>query len=106
MPVASWHVIAISATYGLVIAGFNTVSSFRVNKDFSLKLVSVVPSGGFGPDTIAERNGIVYVANVDSDGVYTGPPDQVSDIDAFKLNRETGHLREIPGSKRQLVGPL
>lgn len=85
-------------------AGSNTVSSFRVNKDFSLTLVSVVPSGGFGPDTIVERDGIVYVANVDSDGVYTGPPDQVGDIDAFELNRRTGHLQEIPGSKRQLVG--
>jgi 6-phosphogluconolactonase (cycloisomerase 2 family) len=85
-------------------AGSNTVSSFRVNKDFSLTLVSVVPSGGFGPDTIVERDGVVYVANVDSDGVYTGPPDQVGDIDAFELNRGTGHLREIPGSKRQLLG--
>jgi 6-phosphogluconolactonase (cycloisomerase 2 family) len=85
-------------------AGSNTVSSFRVNKDFSLTLVSVVPSGGFGPDTIVERDGVVYVANVDSDGVYTGPPDQVGNIDAFELNRGTGHLQEIPGSKRQLVG--
>ncbi len=85
-------------------AGSNTVSSFRVNKDFSLTLVSAVPSGGFGPDTVAERDGVVYVANVDSDGVYTGPQDQVGDIDAFELNRETGHLQEIPGSKRQLVG--
>jgi 6-phosphogluconolactonase (cycloisomerase 2 family) len=85
-------------------AGSNTVSSFTVNKDFSLTLVSVVPSGGFGPDTIAERDGVVYVANVSSDGVYTGPEDQVGDIDAFELNRETGHLQEIPGSKRQLVG--
>jgi 6-phosphogluconolactonase (cycloisomerase 2 family) len=85
-------------------AGSNTVSSFRVNKDFSLTLVSVVPSGGFGPDTIVERDGVVYVANVDSDGVYTGPPDQVGDIDAFELNLGTGHLQEIPGSKRQLVG--
>lgn len=85
-------------------AGSNTVSSFRVNKDFSLTLISVVPSGGFGPDTIAERDGVVYVANVDSDGVYTGPEDQVGDIDAFELNRGTGQLQEIPGSKRQLVG--
>jgi 6-phosphogluconolactonase (cycloisomerase 2 family) len=85
-------------------AGSNTVSSFRVNKDFSLTLVSVVPSGGFGPDTIAQRDGVVYVANVDSDGVYTGPENQVGDIDAFELNRETGHLQEIPSSKRQLVG--
>jgi 6-phosphogluconolactonase (cycloisomerase 2 family) len=85
-------------------AGSNTVSSFRVNKDFSLTLVSVVPSGGFGPDTIVERDGVVYVANVSSDGVYTGEADQVGDIDAFELNRGTGHLQEIPGSKRQLLG--
>jgi 6-phosphogluconolactonase (cycloisomerase 2 family) len=85
-------------------AGSNTVSSFRVNKDFSLTLVSVVPSGGFGPDTIVERDGVVYVANVSSNGVYTGPPDQVGDIDAFTLNLGTGQMQEIPGSKRQLVG--
>jgi 6-phosphogluconolactonase (cycloisomerase 2 family) len=85
-------------------AGSNTVSSFRINKDFSLTLVNQIPSGGFGPDTIAEHDGVVYVANVDSDGVYTGPTDQVGDIDAFQLNRETGHLQEIPGSKRQLLG--
>jgi 6-phosphogluconolactonase (cycloisomerase 2 family) len=85
-------------------AGSNTVSSFRVNNDFSLTLVSVVPSGGFGPDTIAERDGVVYVANVDSDGVYTGPQDQVGNIVAFALNRRTGHLQEIPRSTRQLVG--
>jgi 6-phosphogluconolactonase len=85
-------------------AGSNTVSSFSVNKDFSLTLVSVVPSGGFGPDTIAERDGIVYVANVDSDGVFTGPQDQVGNIVSFTLNRGTGRLQEIPDSKRQLVG--
>jgi len=64
----------------------------------------VVPSGGFGPDTIAERDGVVYVANVDSDGVFTGAANQVGAIDAFELNRGTGHLQEIPGSKRQLLG--
>ena len=85
-------------------AGSNTVSSFRVNKDFSLTRVSVVPSDGFGPDTIAVRNGVVYVANVDNDGVFTGPDDQVGNLVAFTLNRGTGHLQEIPGSKRQLLG--
>lgn len=85
-------------------AGSNTISSFRVNKDFSLTLINVIPSGGFGPDTIAERDGVVYVANVDSDGVYTGPQDQVGNIVAFSLNRDTGRLQEIPGSVRQLVG--
>ena len=86
-------------------AGSNTISAFQVNKDFSLTL-NVVPSGGFGPDTIAERDGVVYVANVDSDGVYTGPQDQVGNIVAFSLNRDTGRLQEIPRSKRQLVGRL
>lgn len=85
-------------------AGSNTISSFRVNKDFSLTLIGVVPSDGFGPDTIAVRDGVVYVANVDNDGVFTGPEDQVGNLVAFTLNRETGHLQEIPGSKRQLVG--
>jgi 6-phosphogluconolactonase (cycloisomerase 2 family) len=85
-------------------AGSNSVSSFRVNKDFSLTLVDVVPSDGFGPDTIAVRDGVVYVANVDNDGVFTGPEDQVGNLVAFALNRGTGHLQEIPRSKRQLVG--
>ena len=85
-------------------AGSNTISSSRVNKDFSLTLVSVVPTDGFGPDTIAERDGVVYVANVDSDGVYTGPQDQVGNLVAFTLNGDTGRLQEIPGSKRRLVG--
>jgi 6-phosphogluconolactonase (cycloisomerase 2 family) len=85
-------------------AGSNTVSSFRVNKDFSLTRISVVPSDGFAPDTIAERDGVVYVANVDNDGVFTGSPDQVGNLVAFRLNSGTGNLQEIPGSKRQLVG--
>jgi 6-phosphogluconolactonase (cycloisomerase 2 family) len=85
-------------------AGSNTISSFRVNSDFTLTLVGAVPSGGFGPDTLAERDGVVYAANVESNGVPTGPQNEVGDIDAFALNRKTGELREIPGSKRQLVG--
>lgn len=85
-------------------AGSNSVSSFRVNQDFSLTLISTIPSDGFGPDTLTERDGVIYVANVDNDGVFTGPQDQVGNIVAFTLNRETGRLQEIPGSKRQLVG--
>jgi 6-phosphogluconolactonase (cycloisomerase 2 family) len=69
-----------------------------------LTLISVVPSGGFGPDSIVERAGIVYVANVDSDGLYSGPDDQVGNLVAFALNRGTGVLTAIPGSTRQLVG--
>jgi 6-phosphogluconolactonase len=105
-PLISAHsVLSVDNRFVLQVnAGSNTISSFRVNKDFSLTLINVVPSGGFGPDTIAERDGVVYVANVDSDGVYTGAQDQVGNIVAFSLNRDTGRLQEIPGSKRQLVG--
>lgn len=85
-------------------AGSNTISAFRVNKDFSLTLASEVPTDGFGPDTIAERDGVVYVANVDSDVVCTGPQDEVGNLVAFTLNPGTGQLREIPSSKRQLLG--
>jgi 6-phosphogluconolactonase (cycloisomerase 2 family) len=85
-------------------AGSNTVSSFRVNPDYSLTLVSVVPSGGFGPDSIAEQDGIVYVTNVDRDGVFTGPADQVGNVVGFRLDRATGALTAIPGSARDLLG--
>jgi 6-phosphogluconolactonase (cycloisomerase 2 family) len=105
-PLISAHsVLNVDSRFVLQVnAGSNTVSSFRINKDFSLTLINAVPSGGFGPDTVAECDGVVYVANVDSDGVYTGPQDQIGNIDAFALNPGTGRLQEIPGSKRQLVG--
>ena len=85
-------------------AGSNTVSSFRINKDFSLTRISVVPSDGFAPDTIVESDGVVYVANVDNDGVFTGSPDQIGNLVAFTLDSATGTLLEIPNSKRQLLG--
>jgi 6-phosphogluconolactonase (cycloisomerase 2 family) len=105
-PLVSAHsVLNIDNQYVLQVnAGSNTISSFRVNKNLSLTLVDSIPSDGFGPDTMLERDGIVYVANVDSDGKYTGPADQVGNIVAFAMNRQTGHLKEVPRSKRQLVG--
>jgi 6-phosphogluconolactonase (cycloisomerase 2 family) len=105
-PLISAHsVLNVDNRYVLQVnPGSNSVSSFRVNKDLSLSLVNVVPSDGFGPDTITERDGVIYVANVDADGVYTGPQDQVGDLVAFTLNSETGRLTEILNSKRQLVG--
>jgi 6-phosphogluconolactonase (cycloisomerase 2 family) len=85
-------------------AGSNTVSSFRVNPDYSLTLVSVVPSGGIGPDSIAQQDGIVYVTNVERDGVLPGPADQVGNVVDFRLDRVTGALTAIPGSARDLLG--
>jgi hypothetical protein len=43
-------------------AGSATVTSFRVHDD-RLQRRSIVSSGGQFPDTVAARNGLVYVAN-------------------------------------------
>jgi len=103
--IAADSVLNVDNRYVLQVnAGSNTISSFRVNRDYSLTLVSVVPSGGFGPDSIAERDGIVYVTNVDRDGVFTGPADQVGNIVGFRLDRRTGVLTAIPESTWNLLG--
>ncbi len=55
-------------------AGSDTISSFRINDDFSLELVSVVDSGGVGPNSVAVQNGYVFVTNIDRDGLALGEP--------------------------------
>jgi 6-phosphogluconolactonase (cycloisomerase 2 family) len=71
-------------------AGSNQISVLRIRHDGSLRLVrdGVVSSGGIQPVSVAELNGLVYVANAGAGGSnYTG----------FTLGRG-GHLRAIPGS--------
>jgi 6-phosphogluconolactonase (cycloisomerase 2 family) len=103
--VAADSVLNVDNRYILQVnAGSNSISSYRVNDDYSLTLVSVVPSGGFGPNTIAERDEIVYVGNASRNGVFTGPADEVGNVTAFRLDKRTGVLSEIPGSTRNLVG--
>lgn len=82
-------------------AGSNTVSSFRVNSDFSLTLVAQKPTQGIGPNSVAYYNGVIYVSNIDADGVFNGEPDQEGSIIGFYVNRR-GNLAEIPGSLRSL----
>lgn len=53
-------------------AGSNTISSFAINADFSLTLISEVDSGGVGPNSLAIDNGLVYVTNIDRDGIALG----------------------------------
>ena len=55
-------------------AGSDTISSFAINDDFSLTLVSEVASGGVGPNSIAVDNGLVFVTNIDRDGLALGDP--------------------------------
>ena len=83
-------------------AGSNTVSSFRINRDASLSLVSTASTGGVGPNSIAHSGGLVYVSNVDSDGVFTGPGDQSGNVTGLNLDPVTGELTPIEGSTREL----
>ncbi len=79
-------------------AGSDTISSFYINDDFSLELISVVPSGGVGPNSVAVQNGNVFVTNIDRDGLALGEagttrgePNDEGNVVGFSLS-ETGEL--------------
>lgn len=55
-------------------AGSDTVTSFRIESDFSLTKVSTVSSGGVGPNSLAYSNGYLFVSNIDRDGFALGDP--------------------------------
>jgi 6-phosphogluconolactonase (cycloisomerase 2 family) len=96
-------IVAVDNRFLIVVnAGSNTVTSMRINADFSLSVVGSVPSGGVGPNSIAYRSGLVYVANTDSDGAFTGPPDHKGNINGFRFNTTSGMLTPIANSKREL----
>jgi len=82
-------------------AGSNTITSFRVNDDLSLERRSERTTDGIGPNSIAARRGIVYVSNIDADGIFAGEPDQEGSITGFRLN-DDAVLERIPGSTRYL----
>ncbi|MGH3298554.1 MAG: lactonase family protein, partial [Trebonia sp.] len=69
-------------------AGSNQVSVLRIEPDGSLRLASVVSSGGALPVSIAVHGGLVYVANA-------GPAD--SNYTGFRL-APWGSLTPVPGS--------
>jgi 6-phosphogluconolactonase (cycloisomerase 2 family) len=71
-------------------AGSDQVSVLRIRRDGALRLVrdGVVPSGGHKPISVAEHDGLVYVANAGAGASnYTG----------FVLTRR-GHLRPLADS--------
>jgi 6-phosphogluconolactonase (cycloisomerase 2 family) len=69
-------------------AGSNQISVLWVRQDGSLRLVEVVSSGGVEPVSVAEHEGLVYVANSGNGGAnYTG----------FRLT-PGGQLRPLDGS--------
>lgn len=81
-------------------AGSDTVSVMQINDDMSLQLVDTESTNGTGPNSIAYHNGIVYVSNIDSDGVFNGEPDQEGSITGFTFT--AGDLTPIADSTRQL----
>jgi len=71
-------------------AGSDQISVLRIGRDGALELVpgGVVPSGGAEPVSVAEHDGLVYVANAGAAGSnYTG----------FTLT-DGGHLHPLAGS--------
>jgi 6-phosphogluconolactonase len=55
----------------VVNAGSNSVSTFRIGSR-GLRLMSVVPSGGIGPTSVAESGGLVFVLNAMGAGGVMG----------------------------------
>ncbi len=71
-------------------AGSNQISVLRAKRDGDLRLAGVVSSGGVNPVSVAEHDGLLYVANAGNGAGgsnYTG----------FTLN-PGGHLRPLAGS--------
>jgi 6-phosphogluconolactonase (cycloisomerase 2 family) len=95
--VASQGAIQVSSDGRYVLAvdaGSNQISVLRIERDGALELVrnGVVSSGGAQPISVAEHEGLVYVANAGTDGAnYSG----------FRLS-DDGRLRPIADSTVQL----
>lgn len=75
-------------------AGSNTITSFLVEDDMSLTMVSTEPTGGVGPNSIATDGERVFVTNIDADGNFNGEPDQVGSVVSFTIDSE-GNLSSI-----------
>ena len=56
-------------------AGSDTVTSFRIEPDFSLTKITTIASGGVGPNSLAYNGGRLFVSNIDRDGFALGDPD-------------------------------
>lgn len=85
-------------------AGSDTVTSFRIESDFSLTRITTIASGGVGPNSLAYSNGRLFVSNIDRDGFALGDPgtprgepNDEGNITGFFMN-ELGVLTPIPDS--------
>lgn len=82
-------------------AGSNSVSVFTVDEDLGLTLTDTADVSGVGPNSVAYRNGVLYVASIDDDGEF-GPGNAPSGVlDGFRLEGH-GTLSPIDGATRDL----
>jgi len=81
--------------------GSNTVSSFIIRPNLEPVLVDTISVDGVAPNSIAYRDGVIYVTSIDADGVFTGEPDQEGAFEAFRVGNR-GQLRSIRNSRRVL----
>ena len=79
-------------------AGSDSVTSFAIKDDYSLELISTIPSGGVGPNSVAVHDGLVFVTNIDRDGFALGDegtpraePNDEGNVVGFRLS-EGGEL--------------
>ena len=90
-------------------AGSNTVTSMRVNEDFSLSVVDIESTEDIGPNSVAVSassedgvNGVVYVSNITRpDLLDLGEPGHQGSVIGYRL-MDDGTLETISGSQRDL----
>lgn len=84
--------------------GSSSVSLFQVRDNLSLRLVDVAKVRGVGPNSLAFRDGVLYVSTIDADGVFTAEPDQEGALQAFRLLDvgATAKLLPVKKSRRLL----
>ena len=84
----------------VVNGGSASVSTFKIGDDLCPELVSVANVTGNGPNSLAYRDGVLYVSTVDADGVFAGSLGEAGTVEAFTVTE--GVLSPIPGSVRFL----
>ncbi len=85
----------------VVNAGSNSLTVFKIRRDFSLRRTDRKRVYGIGPNSIAYHDGRIYVSSIDADGAFNGEPDQEGALTGFTLSPQ-GKLRRIRGSVRLL----
>ncbi|MEP3481948.1 MAG: hypothetical protein ABJZ55_22085 [Fuerstiella sp.] len=87
-------------------AGSDSITSFRINRDFGLTRISTISSGGVGPNSLAYNRGRVFVSNIDRDGTSPdggprGEPNDEGNVVGFWLTG-SGRLFRINGATADL----